>query len=139
MEPFVITFYGFVTLSKKNKYRAIQKRRKGTVGDSASDFYAKPVKDRKLSKKLMYLTEQVPKEYWGVRVLHPAITFRRFILAAEAGSDRTGIWQTLEDILVYCQIIQDDSDIFNNGDIRLLPSVWVHTEAERRAELEIRP
>lgn len=92
---------------------------------------AKLVKDRRLNGKLDYLVEQIPREYWDLRLLHPRITWQRFAPSADLSpekqttslSDRSGAWVTVEDLLVRLGILVDDSDLFNNGEWTFKPTL----------------
>lgn len=101
----VIELFGEVP-SKKNQYRAVVKK-SGKAG---------LVKDRKMRAKYDYLVEQVPVEFRDLNLKHPRITIQRFCPLVNFSQDRDGIFTTiLDEILVRLGIIEDDSDIYNNG------------------------
>lgn len=92
--------------SKKNRYLAVIKK-SGKAG---------LVKDRKMRSKYDYLVEQVPVEYFDLKLKHPTITMQRYATADGFRQDRDGIATTIfDEILVRLGIIIDDNDLHNNG------------------------
>ncbi len=110
----VLELYGPIA-SKKNRYRAV-------IGKSGNKKgKAQIVRDRKLNAKLEYLVQQVPRDAWDLRLLHPTITMQRFCPAESFNQDRDNILVALMDeVLVRTGIIHDDSDLYNNGDWHIL-------------------
>lgn len=106
-----LTLYG-ETPSTKNRYRA-------AVNKKGKAYLAK---DRKLSGKLNYLIQQIPVEYFDLKLRHPRITMQRFCPAALFSQDRDGIFTGLLDLLVRTGVLEDDCDLHNNGEWRILPT-----------------
>jgi len=77
-------------------------------------------KDRKLTAKLNYILEQIPREYWDLRLKHPEIIMQRFAPPENQRRDRDGMLTTILDLLVRAGILVDDSDLYNNGDWHIL-------------------
>ncbi len=77
-------------------------------------------KDRKLTAKLNYILEQIPREFWDLRLKDPEIVMQRFAPPGNQRRDRDGILTTLLDLLVRAGILEDDSDLYNNGDWHIL-------------------
>lgn len=107
-----LEFFGTI-VTKKNNYRAVIKKT-GKAG---------LVKDRKLSEKLDYIVKQIPTEYFDLRLTNPAITMQRYCPPLGLMQDRDGILTTLLDLLVRVGLLSDDSDLCNNGEWRIMPTM----------------
>src|SRR6266568_4422907 len=79
-------------------------------------------KDRKLTAKLNYILEQIPREVWDTKLKHPTITMQRYAPEQNQRRDRDGMLTTLLDLLVRAGVLEDDSDLYNNGAWHILPT-----------------
>lgn len=52
---------------------------------------------------------QIPVEYYGLRLKHPAVEFKAYLPKKSWAMDRDGAWTTILDYLVKAQVIEDDN------------------------------
>jgi Holliday junction resolvase RusA-like endonuclease len=112
--PFELRLWSKIP-AKKNSYTPGTRR--NAKGKLVGTFY----KNRKLQTELDRIAVQLPGEFRGLRLRHPDI--QAFFYTPDGRSDRDNIFQTVLDLLVEYEVLDNDSISSCNGTIVLHPAV----------------
>lgn len=94
-------------ISKKNAYAS---------GRGGRRFKPKRVVDAENDALL-----QIPIEYFGLELLHPAVEFKAYLPKKSWAMDRDGAWTTVLDYLVKARVLKDDNVRCFNAPVYLHP------------------
>jgi Holliday junction resolvase RusA-like endonuclease len=119
--PLDITIIADV-ISKKNAYAS---------GRGGRRFKPKKVVDAENDALL-----QIPSEYFGLELVHPAVEFKAYLPKKSWAMDRDGAWTTILDYLVKAKVIKDDNVRHFNAPVYLHP---VEEAAEKKFRIRIYP
>lgn len=100
-------------ISKKNAY---------ATGKGGRRF--KPTRVVQAEQDAMF---QIPTEYYGLELLHPAVEFKAYLPKKSWALDRDGVWTTILDYLVKAHVIKND-------DVRNFNAPVYHHPAEESNE-----
>jgi Holliday junction resolvase RusA-like endonuclease len=119
--PLDITIIADV-ISKKNAYAS---------GRGGRRFKPKKVVDAENDALL-----QIPSEYFGLELVHPAVEFKAYLPKKSWAMDRDGAWTTVLDYLVKARVLKDDNVRCFNAPVYLHP---VTESTEKKFRIRIYP
>jgi Holliday junction resolvase RusA-like endonuclease len=109
-------------ISKKNAYAS---------GRGGRRFKPKKVVDAENDALL-----QIPSEYFGLELVHPAVEFKAYLPKKSWAMDRDGAWTTVLDYLVKARVLKDDNVRCFNAPVYLHP---VTESTEKKFRIRIYP
>lgn len=119
--PLDITIIADV-ISKKNAYAS---------GRGGRRFKPKKVVEAENDALL-----QIPSEYFGLELVHPAVEFKAYLPKKSWAMDRDGAWTTVLDYLVKARVLKDDNVRCFNAPVYLHP---VTESTEKKFRIRIYP
>jgi Holliday junction resolvase RusA-like endonuclease len=109
----------------------ISKKKAYASGRGGRRFKPKKVVDAENDALL-----QIPSEYFGLELVHPAVEFKAYLPKKSWAMDRDGAWTTVLDYLVKARVLKDDNVRCFNAPVYLHP---VTESTEKKFRIRIYP